>query len=528
MSTRTHALRNTLFASVGIYTEYFLGMVAAVVIARHLGPASYGVYGLFIWFAAVGIVVTNSGITTGVIKFIAELRGANDQAMIVPLLRHLRGVQAWHMGVVIAAGALVFTLAGHRLAPSLNLPELLLLGAAVSLRAPYMFNIAIAKGFEAFDAVARIAMIGAPLNLALVVGVTLVDGSIRWFVVVYALASTAFFLSSRYYARVLVKNAVSDATAASSGQGTATDPLPAALLQRVRRHLRLVSATVIIGYLMSSGIEVLFLNFFKQPAAAGQFKVAYQLAEGISLLIPGVFSAVLLPMMARALSEGAAVAGRRFAAATAYLVLLAAPMVAFGVVFAGAVIALLYGSAYAQSGPVFALFLLVFAVSTVSQAATSLLVSADRQHMILWLTIGFGLLKITLDVVLIQRYGLAGAAAVVTFGSILHASVYIVLASRISAVSLDHSRLLRILTAALLAALAGATVHWLGLAPLWTIAFGALVVGGVYAPAVLLLGGLDRADIGQLRELHHRVSAGRPLAFGRLLSWAQLRARSTP
>src|SRR6185437_8577763 len=86
MSTRDSALRNTLFSSIGIYTEYFLGMVAAIMVARHLGPTDYGIYGLFIWFASVGVVVTNSGVTNGVIKFVAELRGVGRHDLIVPCL----------------------------------------------------------------------------------------------------------------------------------------------------------------------------------------------------------------------------------------------------------------------------------------------------------------------------------------------------------------------------------------------------------------------------------------------------------
>ena len=38
MNTRAHIIRNTMFSSVGIYTEYFLGMLTSIFIARHLGP----------------------------------------------------------------------------------------------------------------------------------------------------------------------------------------------------------------------------------------------------------------------------------------------------------------------------------------------------------------------------------------------------------------------------------------------------------------------------------------------------------
>jgi O-antigen/teichoic acid export membrane protein len=516
MSTRSHALRNTIFASIGIYTEYFLGMVAAIMTARHLGPGYYGIYGLFIWFAAVGVVVTNSGITTGVIKFVAELRGGGQQALIVPVLTYLRRVQVWHLVGVLGVGVILFFIAAGRWAPDLHGLEFALLVIAVGLRAPYMFNIAITKGFESFDATARIAMLGAPLNLALVALAVLLHGPLLWFVVVYATSSLAFFLASRHYATRLIRSMPESV------------PLPAALIHRVRRHLRLVSATVIIGFVIASGIEVLFLNLYNSAASAGYFKVAYQMAEGISLLVPGVFSAVLLPMMASALSQGHALAGRRFVAATNYLVLLAAPMVAFGVSFAGPLIGVLYGHAYAAAVPVFALFLTSFAISTVSQAATSLLVSADRQHTILTMTIAFGVLKIVLDVVLISHFGLAGATAAVVTGSLINSTIYMALAMRVGRVSLDSGRLLRIVLAAVLAAALALLTRLLPLLPLWHLLIGFVVVSATYLALTVLFRCWTKGDIKQLQGLHQQFAAGQPILVGRMLGWAALRAGPDP
>ena len=82
MSTRGQVIRNTLFSSVGIYTEYFLGMLTSIIIARHLGPADFGAYSLVIWLVATGVVITNSGVSSAVIKFVAELRGAGRDAQI--------------------------------------------------------------------------------------------------------------------------------------------------------------------------------------------------------------------------------------------------------------------------------------------------------------------------------------------------------------------------------------------------------------------------------------------------------------
>ncbi len=512
MTSRSLTLRNTLFSSLGIYVEYFLGMVCAVLIARHLGPHHYGIYGLFIWFAAIGIVVTNSGITTGVIKFVAELRGSRQPELIRPLLGYMRKVQRWHLLVVLGIGLGLYLLLGQRYAAELDPLEFALLAAAVGMRAPYMFNVAVAKGFEAFDATARITLVAAPTNLALVVAAMLLHGDILWFVVMYALSSAVFLLASQYQVHRLL--------APLPRRGS----LPGELLQRVRRHLKIVSLTIIVSFLIASDVEILFLNMFASATAAGYFKVAYQLASGIMLLVPGVFGAVLLPMMAKALSEGRAVGGRRFVAVTSYLVLLGAPVVAFGACFAAAVIGLLYGSAYAAAAPVFALCMLASALNTSTQGATSLLVSADRQHVILTLTLLFGVFKIAMDVTLIRHFGLHGAMAAILIAAAVSSSAYLLLGMHVGGVPLEWRRLARIVLAALLAGAAAALVLPLHLPPLATLLLGGPLLVAAYALFTLWLRCWTPADIAQLKELHLRFAAGRPLLLGRLLDWSGTRA----
>jgi O-antigen/teichoic acid export membrane protein len=512
MTNRIHTLRNTVFSSIGIYTEYFLGMVAAILIARHLGPHYYGIYSLFIWFAAIGIVATNSGVTIGVIKFVAELRGSGQEELIVPMLAHLRGVQRWHMLVVLGLGIALFALAGHRFAVDLSLREFALLTLAVGMRAPYMFNIAVAKGFEAFDATARISMVAAPVNLLLVIGAMLLHAPVFWFVVVYAFSSMVFLLASQFYVARLVRPLPKLAA------------LPAELLRRVRRHLRIVSATIIVSFLIASDVEILFLNLYAGAASAGYFKVAYQLATGVILLVPGVFGAVLLPMMAKALSQGREVAGRRFVAATSYLVLLSAPVVAFGVCFAVPVIALLYGNAYAAAAPVFALLILTSAIGTATQGATSLLVSADRQHTVLMLTIIFGALKIGFDLVLVRHFGLHGAMAAILAITLINSTVYMIIGMHVSGARLEWMRLLNILLAATGASVAALPVFRLHLMPFWTLLIGGLIVTGVYLLLTLLLKCWTSDDIEQLQGLHQRFTSSRPVFLRRLLDWAGVRA----
>ncbi|OZB59388.1 MAG: polysaccharide biosynthesis protein [Lysobacterales bacterium 14-68-21] len=512
MNDRRLTLRNTLFSSIGIYAEYFLGMVAAIIIARHLGPNHYGIYSMFIWFAAIGIVVTNSGITTGVIKFISEFRGSGREAMIHPLLTYMRRVQAWHMVLVIGAAAAGLALAGQHLPHTPNLAEAILLAAAVAMRAPYMFNIAIAKGFEAFDATAKVSMLAAPLNLLLVVGAVLAGAPMFWFLVVYAGSSGIFLASSALQARRLLAKV------------PMAQPMPDELRQRVRHHLRVVSVTVVVGFLIASDVEIVFLNTFATASDAGYFKVAYQLATGMMLLVPGVFGAVLLPMMSKALSRGRDLAAQRFVAVTVYLVMLSAPVVVFGMCFAGPIIRLLYGTTYAAAAPVFAVAILASALSTANQGAISLLVSADRQRTILLMTVLFGTIKLSLDALLIHQYALRGAVVAILTEAATSTLSYVLVALRVSGARMDVRRLGAVLLASVGAACVSLPVLVLEVPALVSVLLGGIMVLLSYGVLTLLLPCWSSGDIAQLQELHRRFANGWPGPLRRLLQHAGARA----
>jgi O-antigen/teichoic acid export membrane protein len=509
MSRSQSALRNTFFSSAGIYTEYVLGMLTSILIARHLGPQHFGLYGMVIWLVSVGMTMTNAGSSTAVIKFVAELRGSGRQDLVQPLLVYLRRTQRACLLLALVAAGLLSALAGARLLPGFNRLALFgLLALTISLRAAYMFNISLGKGLENFRANATVAMIATPLNLAMVAAAWWLDAPMSVFLAVFAISSAVFYGVSHYQAARLVPVST-------------VAQLPPDLRLRIVRHMRYAAVTVTVGFVAASDVGVLFLNLFASSAAAGQFKVAYQLAAGAALLLPGVVGALMLPMMANALSQGLPMAGRRFVGATSYLMLLAAPLVGFGLVFAPAVIGLLYGASYAAAAPAFAICLLGAALGTVAQAASSLLLSADRQRSMMLLVLANAAIKLLLDVALTMHYGLIGAVASYAITSALTLAALVALATHTGGLRLDWWRLARIVAAATLAALAAFPVRevW---APFPTLAVGGVLFAGIYALLTFALGCWSGDDIEHMRQIHRRFPA--VPGFAALLTWADKRA----
>jgi O-antigen/teichoic acid export membrane protein len=511
MSARTNALRNTAFSSVGIYTEFFLGMVASILIARSLGPHDFGAYSVVVWFVAMGVTVTNSGTAGAAIRFVAELRGSGRTDLIRPLLAYLRRAQRVFLLAVLVVGGLAFLLAGEHFAPGFNHAVLFgLVALGVAMKAPYMFNVGVAKGFENFRATATIAATVTPLNLLLILLAWWLHAPVEGFLLVFAVSSAAFYLVSRSQVKPLIPQ-------------TGDAVLPEDLLRRARRHMLFAAVTVSVTFITASDVEVLILNVLATSADAGHFKVAHLLSSGAATLVPGVFGALLLPMMAGALSQGQAEASRRFVASTSYLALLAAPLIALGALFAPTVVAVLYGSKFIDSGPALALLLVAQSITAISTSASSLLISADRQHRVLMLVAFCGALKIGLDIVLITRWGLTGATVAATTAAVVLALSMFAFAMRMLHTGLEWGRLARIALAALLATACALPLvrlesHWVALLG------AALAALALYPLLTLVLGCWNRRDVEHLQNLHARLARGRIGPVGSLLAWAGERA----
>ena len=493
MSHRT--LSNTAYSSFALYIEYLFGLIASIVIARALLPADMGIYSLLVWVVANAIVVANAGITMAAIKFIAELRGAGRDDATAVLVRRLRRMQRNMLLIVVVALCVVFAIAHGRIAPGVDLWLLGLLILSVAFRAPYMFNIAVLKGGQDFRSTAVIACVGASVNLALVVLAWAKAATLSTFVEVYALSSLVFFLVSQWRASRFAK---------ISADRAAT--LSPELEARMRHHLRVVAFTTVFGTIGNSEIELLSLNLLSDPAHAGLFKVANAVASGVALLLPGILSAQLLPMMASAQGRSQDEANRRFVDMTVWLYVLGAPLIAAGAVFSDHAVELLYGKAYAAAAPVLIVLLIARVANVLGQGATAYLMSADRQTALMRLTLLFSALRLAGAFACTYAFGLTGAIFSTMVLAVSGTAVTVRLAMRVSGTGMPWARLLRITAAALLPALCCVPVAQ-ALAPLPGLVAGTAMFAIGYPLAIWLLRGLSEADADVVRMLATKLRA---------------------
>jgi O-antigen/teichoic acid export membrane protein len=498
---------NALYAGVGAYAEYAAAFIVSIVVARCLTPEDFGTYTLLLWIGSVGVLLANNGITTGVMKFLGEARGQRRTGLARSVLVYCERMQLWSSAVTCAVLALVITCLPGLVIDARARPLLWVVLPVVLLRSLFVYYLSAAKGFEQFGVVARVLAFAAPLGLLIVLVLARTGARLEGFLIAYAGVCLLYVAAMRVAVfRAIVR-----------GLRAASDRAP---MSRIHRHVAYASAIVLLELLIVRQLELFFLDRFSTREAVGAYGLGRSLAASAILLTAGVFTSLLLPVMSRTFGEDPRLLGRRFRAATRYLVMLVVPVVLLCEVFAADVITTLYGAAYAEAVPVFRISVAVSALGAISSSASSYQVGTGRQAPVVSLMAAAAAVSVVLDYTLIQAFGLNGAIAAGAVGSTMLAVALLRHAAASLNLAFEWSAYARLTAAGVIAAIPALIVR--AAMPLWIAlpAAAVLLLAG-YAGLAVLLGGWTRDELGFMRTL--TVSCpdrlGRPLRA--VLAWAE-------
>jgi O-antigen/teichoic acid export membrane protein len=477
-------------SGVASWAEFFLGMIASILIARSLLPEQYGHFSFMMWCATFFVIASNGGLSTGAIKFVAESSGEDRRRVLAWLARIQMALQ---ISVAIAAIAGYFLFRDFFSASAPPMVWALLLAASL-LKAGYIFWMSASQGEERFSHIAKVVLVVAPINLALNGWVAWLDPTVMNFMLVYLVTSMAY--------RVLIAPLTIHSFS----------PPDQALRGRIRRHLWITGASIVLSFMVLRQSEVFFLRVFSDSSDIAFFTIAYTIGFALAALIPGAYASLLLPMMSRQ-STDSGQGGDGFQQATGYLMLLAAPMAVGTWLLGELLVQTLYGPAYMTAATVLHWVIGGVAISAVCQASVSLLVSRDQQIRVLALNLVAATVVVSVDILLISQLGLSGAGPAFLIGCLVHGA----LMTRAALSFTDshwpwHSMARAIIAAALPAApvwLILALPIWQG-AALWPMLLGALVYTVLYPLSSLVTGCWSDTDIERMQQLIRKLPA--PLA----------------
>ena len=480
MSTRIAVLRNLAMLSIASYIEMAIALGVGVVVARSLGSVEFGHYAFAVWVCGTLTLLINNALTMSSIRFVAEARGAGRPDEAAALVQQF---QRWHgiSSATVLGGFVVFAVAhppsdwGDSL---MVLVPLLVVGAWG--RAGYMLMASIGKGNERFEVESGSLLLSALANGVLVLLLALVGASMTGFFAVYAVCGLLQNLSARIMLRRLQIR-------------PNNQDLEPALAQRVKRHLLQSGALAVVGLLGDRTIEVLLLKGFSSSEAVGYFAIAGALTRGITYLLAGALTSVLLPAMSRAFGLGGPGAvGRMLHESVRFYWFIGLAIAGLGCTAAPGAVRLLYGSQYEAAIPAVTVNLTLSGLMLVTAAFNAFLTSNDRQGdriRIALLSMGANLIA---GLALVPAFGLAGALGALAITKFTYLALSWNFARRTEGVTMPVSPMARTLGAALLAGALAMTFDWLvpgrfafiGVAVIFLSGYAlASAFGGAWTPA---------------------------------------------
>lgn len=428
-------------SAINLYSEYFLGLIISLTIARNLSTDDYGVYASVIWISGLITLAINSGLGINATKFIAEFN-KRDPKSLSAIVAYFWRIQ--HIRILMVFAGAVCLLMFNYENTKMNLWLLIILFICGVLKADYMFRMAIFKGIKKFDIIAKTSLIANPFNIIAVLLCAYLDANLTNFILVYCSACIVYGVSARLYSEQLPqKSWDSD------------------IIQKHKKRIviQMLSATGIVffGTLIFKQSQVMVLeqsNFFSD---AGFFNIAFLLSTAAITLVPGVYQEILLPKITDAVDNGDVKS--QVEQAERYLIALSLLVAIPVVLYADVIVDTLYGERY--EGAVLGLQVMVVlkAIMTLNQGANLTLISNDKQVDMVKVNASMFIFAVILSFSIVPYLGLIGALIVYGVLVFILLFSYSILAKRCDYKMISFIQLLRIFIPAIISSLPALVIN---------------------------------------------------------------------
>ncbi len=397
MTGRTHGLAGNA-ARTSLSAASVLPLVILVVIAaRVLGAMEFGKFSYALALAMMLEAAVDFGL-----KEVTTREVARERSAAPALVANVFGLKL----ALAGAGTAVLLLAVYLLReePHVRL-TCCLLGAASILRS-YLLTIRhTLQGLERFgrDSIAVVM----DRILILVLGVCALFGG--YGIVGLALSFVAARAVSLALAYLLVARLI----------GGGRPAFDIAAWRRLQIRALPFGAFAVVVFLYSY-VDQVMLGVLRNDVETGLYNAAYRVYEGVGN-IPQVLQTVLLPRLANQYPTDRDTHRWLSRAGLAVGVCLAIPATACTVLFAERIVAAVYGhdGEYAAAVPALQLLAAGFVFVFPSFVLHAIAISAEAGRWLLWTAVLGCLANIAMNLVLIPRYGPAGAAAATVAGEAL-------------------------------------------------------------------------------------------------------------
>jgi O-antigen/teichoic acid export membrane protein len=294
-------------------------------------------------------------------------------------------------------------------------------------------------------------------------------------------------------------------------------PAPPDLPRRLMKFSVEGLAVALLAMVVWDRSELLFLRQFCKIQEVTFYSVAFSVTETL-LILPNVIGAAVSSRLMAEYGRSPSKFSELASSSVRYIALLVAPMYLGLAAMSDTVVRSFYGPSYLPAIPVLTISLLLAVPKAFAWLPNSTLQSTDRQGvMVRWLLV-FATLNLTLDALLIPRYGAIGAALGNGIAQTVALAVLSIAAARAFQGRLPWASLGWTFGAAgAMGAIVNLTLRYLH--PAVGLVCGPILGFFVYLGLLRATGVLTRDDLGFVQQFESRVPLRLRGACHRMLLW---------
>ena len=367
-------------------------------LARWVGAEFLGIYSLANSIMLISEVLGKMGLETGIMRFVSRLNPESDSVKIQKVIASALIMTAVFslvimVGLIISSGYIVTQILNE---PPLLTSVLIVFAIAIPFNALTLISAFATQGFKRLKYKTLVTQF---LNPTLLLGSMVIC---FWFVSTRSSIMVPMLITGiiGFFVMIVLLKRVS---------GVSNDQIIKAKFHSSLLKFSYPLMFVTILQTFMHWMDILMLGYFTDATTVGLYHPAARTAGLLQALLLS-FLSIYAPMMAQFHSEG----DRNkmvdtYKLVSRWLLMCAIPISAVFIIFPGKVL-LLFGPEYLPSAKILVILTWATFIQAIFGAAGPTLSMSGHTKLVLWNTIGAFLLNFGLNIFLIPKYGIIGAA----------------------------------------------------------------------------------------------------------------------
>jgi len=504
---------------IGTAVGLLLAFVSKVMLVRYITPSEYGIFSLGLVFFNIIVAVSRLGLHQGTPRFIAYYRGKKNNERLSEVARS--SIKIALFASVLLALCLFFT--SNLISTDFIHDQALATPLEIfAIAVPFLTLVNIfSLIFQGFEKATPNVYFGILQNVLFLVFLGLVIVlSLSFLSTIYAFVASVVVTFLAFAIYTFRKNPLPQSLAGGesstfvslfkgfwgrSGGGTS-----AGEAKSVARELLVFSLPVlgsVILWRIMTWMDTLMLGYFVTSDRVGLYNGAVPLAHLLPVILSS-FNFLYLPLASQFYARNQMEELKRIYQVLAkWIFIIALPVFLILLLFPDTVLGFIFGTAYVEAAGALRVLAAGYFILVCLGINTNTLTVMGRTRFVMWSTLVSVVVNIILNVLLIPRLGILGAAVATASALLLREAINVVKLYSMVKIHLFTRNYLKPIAASVIAILVIYLLarYLLTPVPVWFLPVAFVLTLGIYFLSMLFTRSLDREDIAMLLNLEKRL-----------------------